>query len=572
MPKVPYEPYSTAQPDPAGEHLTVNAPPAAFGVNVGAAIENLGSTGEKVGDELFQRAVALQELRNQTAARDAQTDFATQATMLHSKFQSLEGQAAADALPQFLKDQSDLRGKIRDGLTSPMARQYYDADSLPFMQRNVFSAGSHAGEALKQGVIGSAQASVDVAAKTYVDPSNEKEFGQKLQTVTQAAETIAGAKNWSPDQKQDYILTQTSKLRAAQITQLAHTDPVTAIGLLDQHKEDMTQADYDATTLRVQAQNRAVGSVNLANSVYDPNKTFEQMKTEIEQKSPALAHGDPLFDKDALTALRGKIFYDKTATKQDNLETMHSVNEAIVGGVKDVQQLRAMPGMAEKIDSLSPEQQKALPASINSYNAARDKASNEENFTKIKGMSYNDPEGFLNLDLNAQNLSQPQIRNLMGTRAQMIKNPQDDPRVGRAQQWMRQTHSSELQALGIYSRDKNNPDSYDHYTGALESAIDVWTQDKGKPPSFKEMTDEIGPSVIRQRAGDHFWNSNRPFFDQTVPEGWGDKIKDDAEHRGEAPPSDEEIYRAYVRTQFINLYKNKSSEESGAGPNVPQSR
>lgn len=570
MPRIPYEPYSTAQPDPAGERVNVNPSPAAFGENVGAAIEHLGATGEQVGNELFQRAIALQELQNQTDARNAQTDFATKSSILHAKFNSLEGKAASDALPQFLKDQADLRTSIRNGLGSPMARQYYDADSLPFMQRNVFSASAHAGEALKTGVIGTAQSSVDIAAKTFINPQDETEYDHKIQTVTDAANTIAGAKNWSDEQKQDYILTQTSKLRAAQITQVAHTDPVNAITILDRHKEDMTQQDYDLTMDRVRAANRAVGGVNLANSVYDSTKTLAQMEELIKEKSPGLAHGDPLFEKDAITALRGKYNQEKYATAQDTHATTQAIwqDGIMQPGVTNIQQLRAIPGMAEKIDSLPPDVQKNIPSWINSYQAATTKKANEANFTRLMGMSYNDHEGFLNETARIDtinNLSQPQIRKLMAVRAALIKNPQDDPRVGRAMQWMRQTHSSELQALGIYRRDPNNPDSFDHYTGALESAIDVWNEEKGKPPSFKEITDEIGPQVIKQRAGEHFWSSNRPFFDQTVPQGWGDDLKRDAEQRGEAPPTDEEIYRAYVRTQFINLYKKAEPKETPGG-------
>ena len=82
------------------------------------------------------------------------------------------------------------------------------------------------------------------------------------------------------------------------------------------------------------------------------------------------------------------------------------IDDGILKGVKNVQELRAIPGMAEKIDSLPPDKQKALPGMINNYNAAKDKATNEENFTKLMGMSYSDREGFLNTDPLTQNVSQ----------------------------------------------------------------------------------------------------------------------------------------------------------------------
>lgn len=573
MPKVPYDPYSTAQPDPAGEHVSVNAPAAAFGGNVGQAIENLGSTGQQVSGELYQRAFALQELKNQTDSRNAQTDFATQATMLHAKFSALEGQAAADQLPQFLKDQQTLRENIRGGLKSPMAQQYYDADSLPFMQRNIFSAGSHAGEAMKQGVIGTAQATVDIAAKTFVDPKNENEYDHKIDTVTSAADTIAGAKNWSEPQKQDYILTQTSKLRAAQITQIAHTDPLSAISILDQHKEDMTQQDYDATTLRVQAQNRAVGGVNLATSVYAPDKTFAQMEQEVKDKSPALAHGDPLFEKDALTALRGKIYYDKTAARQDNLETMHSVlTEGILPGVKNVQELRAMPGMAEKIDSLSPEQQRSLPGMINNYNAAKNKTTNDDNFNQLRGMAANDREGFLDLDITKQNVSQAQMNSLFGIRKQLINAPLDDPHLQQAMRQMRAQFPSELRTLGIFSQPKAGADedtakSYDHYTGSLQSAIDEWRQVHNAPPTADDIKTKIGPALIQSRS-EGYWpfRQTKGSFDIDIPRDVLDNAKQQIKTEGKSiygqdiEPSDEEAYREVLRQQWKQFYTKAKPE------------
>ena len=64
-------------------------------------------------------------------------------------------------------------------------------------------------------------------------------------------------------------------------------------------------------------------------------------------------------------------------------------------------------------------------------------------------------------------------------------------------------------------------------------------RDKGKPPSYKELTEEIGPTIIKQRAGAHWFSSNRAFFDQDLPEGWGDDLKAEAQRRGETPPTDQ---------------------------------
>ena len=171
-----------------------------------------------------------------------------------------------------------------------MSQRFYDADSLPFMQRNIFTAAGHAADQNKRAVVGSAQASVDVAAKTYIDPKNETEYDSKIKTIHDAATTIGDALNWSPEQRQDYILKETSKQRAAQFTQGGAIDPVWGLNMLETHKQEMTQEDYGHTQDRLRAANRAVGSVNLATSVYgDGTKPASQMEAEIKARSPDLA-------------------------------------------------------------------------------------------------------------------------------------------------------------------------------------------------------------------------------------------------------------------------------------------
>src|SRR5580692_3382076 len=116
MPRVPYEPFATAQPISPGEGVSVSTPGAAFGTNVGEALSRLGSTTEQVGNELFTRAIALQDLKNENDARQAQTDFANKSSQMHAEFGALTGQAASDALPGFLKDQAALRTQLRGQL------------------------------------------------------------------------------------------------------------------------------------------------------------------------------------------------------------------------------------------------------------------------------------------------------------------------------------------------------------------------------------------------------------------------------------------------------------------------
>jgi hypothetical protein len=574
MPQVPYQPFSTATPQSSGERLNVSTPPAAFGENIGAALEQLGTTSQHVGDELFTRAIALQDLHNETVAREAQSKYAEQASLLHAQYGSLEGKAAADALPGYIKAQTDLRQSVRGTLGTANAQRMYDQDTLPFMQRNIFSAAGHAADQNKRWVVGTAEANMDTAARTFADPKSEAEFNHKLDQVKSQVPTIAAARGWGPEQESDYLFKRTSNLRLGQIGSLAHDDPQTALTMLDEHKAEMTQEDFEKAQIVARAQNRAVGSVNLVQSVYSPDKTAGQMEQEVKDKSATLAHGDPLFEKDSLTQLRSKIANQRYFDKQDQDAGMQKVYEALQGGVTDVRELRLKPGMAQTIDSLPPKVQAMIPGLIASYNDKRDKQGKEDRFTELWGLSYNDREKFLDTDPTKENLSNAQMNRLITRRAAVLKAPTDDPHLAKAQGWMLTTRAPELRALGLIKGDPSfDANAYDHYTGALASAIDAWRQDHGSPPGYKDMVETIGPSVIRQRTegGWGGWfGTKRPFFDQDISKAkeWADKtnLVSEIVNRGGSPPTDEEILRAFMRTQFIDLYSKGGTSGGPAAP------
>ena len=583
MAQVPYQGFSTANPESPGERAQVSTSGAAFGENVGAAIQGLGSTTEKVGDEVFSRALALQDLRNETVAREAQTNYAEQASLLHAQYGALEGKAAVDALPGYIKSQKDLRDSIRGSLDTANSQRFYDRDTLPFMQRNIFSAAGQAADQNKRWVVGTAEANMDLSSRTYADPKDPAEFNHKLQQVQAQVPIVAAAKGWGPEEESDYLMKRTSALRLGQIGSIAHNDPQTALTMLEANRtgpqqDRMTQDDYEKGLLVARAQNRAIGSANLANQVYSPDKTAAQMEDEVKKASVGLSQGDPLFEKDALRELKSKVVNDRFVAKQDQDAGMQKIYDALQKGVHDVRELRLQPDMAQTIDSLSPKVQSMIPGLIASYNDKRDKQGREDRFTELWGQSYSDREKFLENNFTDENLSNAQMNRLITRRAAVLKDPNDDPHIARSLGWMQITRGAELRALGIFNKPKEGADStdYDHYVGALQQGIDAWRQDNGKPPSYKDITETIGPAAIRQRTEGGifgFFGKQRGAFDQDAKtvKDWADKkgLVQQMLDRGQPAPTEEEIYRAFVRSQFIDLY---SKEKPSGGPTVPQSK
>jgi len=572
MPQVPYQPFSTAQPQFQGEKIAVNTPGAAFGENIGAALKQLGGTTEQVGGELFQRAMALQELTNETRARQAASDLSDKSAEMLADYKSIEGIAAKDALPKFNDSIDKLRKDQRDTLNNPMAQRMFDAEAFSFANRVKFAAAGHAGEQFKNGVVGTAVAQADIISRTTIDPTSNSETHDKVQNSEEISHTLAGSKGWSEPERQDWLLKQKEKIWANRIDEVAKTDPPKALGMIDAHKDELGSL-YSQTIDRTRTSNRAVGTSVLADKIFSPDKSWAQMEAEAEKLAPKSAHDDPLFLPDLMHTLRGRVSTDRFATAQDNRTAENKLWGGVIGGAKDMQTLLANPEMQAAYDSLPDSQKHQWPGNISGYIAKRDQSVRDDTYIRLRGMATGDVEQFLNANLGDYKakglIDQGQLKDLVSRRERLVQNPHGDPRIYAAIRDMRASHGAELQALGIYER-KGNEDQYDSYVGGLESAVDEWTQAKGHPPNYKELTDEIGPQVIRQRHepgmfgvyGYGVFGKNRPFFDQDVPDEVSNELNKQATDKG-INLTPEEIKRAYVREQFKKLYSKPSGATSG---------
>src|SRR5262245_34566429 len=129
MPAVPYSPFATERPDTRGVgQINLPAVGAAFGTEQAQAIKGLGQTLGHAGDELFQRATALQQLQNETEAREGDTQFALQSSQMRADFHSKLGtNAGPQALQEYTEKLKNLREGIRANLKTDMARKMYDS-------------------------------------------------------------------------------------------------------------------------------------------------------------------------------------------------------------------------------------------------------------------------------------------------------------------------------------------------------------------------------------------------------------------------------------------------------------
>jgi hypothetical protein len=582
MPQVPYSGVPDVAPqDTPLPRYTADTPVAAFGGATAHALTELGSSFSKDGDELFARADAMQQLKNHSEAQEAAAKFMENAGDIHAKLGSMQGKDAVDYYANgFKTDLETARKNIRDNLSNPMAQKLFDSESLSTVGRTMFNGAGIAATANKAYAINSVESQIKNEHDLAATSDNPKDVAIAKQRISSLSAQRGVLKGEDPESVDQYTKTINSSLTLNVIKQTARTEPSKAESILAENRSSMTSEDYDRARTVIDNTQRAVGSVNIAQKIITshigddgkPDVSFEVMQREAEAEAKRVSPTDALMQKHTVDALKGLYNQKIYADKQFKWENSQTVDAAIQNGVKNIQELRASdPKVAEAIDNLPKSEQLKIPARINAYNSAKDKVANQESLTQIAGLRNNDVESFLNLDPTDPklHLSQTQQREVMGWQTQDKKNQNGDPRVNRALTWLRDSRGGELAALGVYHRDAKNPEDYDHMTGTLQSALDLWQQTNGKPASYDDVVNKIGPQVIQSRSvPGRFWGNNvEPFYkpdtNSTEYKNFTAKVTKDVTDAGQPAPSEAEIDRAYTRVQLMKLYPGKAKSTNG---------
>ena len=182
MPQVPYSGAPTVAPqlDPTPRY-TADVSPDMFGANIGRAVQQLGATSEQVGNEIFARGLAMQDLANHSEAQAADAAYMQKAGELHADFSSKQGKDAVDAYPAYMDALKKARTDIGSTLSNPMSQKLYDAGSLSTMGRTIFNGAGHAATQNKVYAVQSSQSKVDaINDQVLANPMDEAGFKANL--------------------------------------------------------------------------------------------------------------------------------------------------------------------------------------------------------------------------------------------------------------------------------------------------------------------------------------------------------------------------------------------------------
>lgn len=235
--QVPYNPVPQVAPtDQPIPYRQEQVPVGAFGGTSAQATEQLGSAESGVGNELYGRAVALEQLHQQAQASEAVANYTTKLGQRYEQFRSLQGKAAVDGYQSFSDDTNSIREQIRENLGSPFAQRAFDMESRTMQARAQWAAGAHAGDQNKAYITGSSRAVQDAnTSAALLNPTDEANF--KASRAANVAEAnhqadVLGLPADDP-KRQQMVAEATSTVTVARIQGLAKSAPWTAKAMLN---------------------------------------------------------------------------------------------------------------------------------------------------------------------------------------------------------------------------------------------------------------------------------------------------------------------------------------------------
>lgn len=570
----------TAEPSTQGiSEVGVSVDANAFGAGVGHAVASLGPVLEQAGDRIWQRAVEMQNLENETHAKNADSQFMLESAKMRADFVNKEGvNAGPAALKQHLDDLTKLRTDIRGGLTNPMAQKMYDSSSVSFMGREAFSAAAHSGQQMK---VAANQADDARIASFHNDTANNPDDDDQFQKNTRAAAAAIEDKGRRLGQTPEVIKDIQRDDISAQIT--ARAVAFARQGKIDKAEDLMTRArkqdllttqDADRADNIVRNQRNVIGSANIATDEYNSGVVEgSQTRSLKEIQDAALAKAEEKYPGDNIFAEHVRretqnIYSNGIRMERDARWTnKQTVDATMLAGADTMQKLLADPQASKAYYALPPSVQKTIKQDV-------DRRTDVRSFATAIGQSYDtDPDVRAKfMDTARQDfgpMDDSQWNRVLQRRDAILKskNRDEDPRVWRAMHQLQGAMGGQLAALGVYRRDTKDEfkeQDYHYFVGTLHAALEDWQQQHGKPASEEDVVKKIAPLIIQQQTAKHWFSADtqEPAFVQP-PEGFVKSMALARVNAGQPVPSAEEARREYVRFQLKQLYgaKKKSSGE-----------
>jgi hypothetical protein len=351
MAQVPYTGVPTVSPSERG--LEVSTLPAAFGVETSQALGGLGKALTDASGELWQRATALQAMKNETRAKDASINFMIELGERHAKFNALEGEARVNDFQNYSRDMKEIYTRHRNTLDNEQAQNMFDSSSVPALRQSIFNGAGAAATAQKEW-----SHSTDVSTlknlqnNAYDNPASDLEHKQREDQIRPLARNLAATSpgGWSKAREDQLTAEATSELWVHRVKGIERATPFAAIEMMNANRKKFTNPDWDSLEKEVQSSVLGAGADDLAlnklkqyrqkDGTY--SKDYTEMQDELRDEV-ATKWGEkyPLLPKAAVSQLENHWYRDNQAKKLDADVFRKSVQDYIAEN--NVQTLSQLP-------------------------------------------------------------------------------------------------------------------------------------------------------------------------------------------------------------------------------------
>jgi hypothetical protein len=570
-------------------------------VQVGAALAHFGGSLEGAGDEIFKRASAIKAVENDTAATEAHVKFGIEGHKMTEAFEATQGNASTGSLDAHMKTLEDQRQKIRTSLNNDQARNMFDQSSLKTLGSLVAQAGKHAAGAGKKALVDAATAqwklTLDEVGKDPDNPGNLEKLREGRENYVRKIAPITGEVG---DVLKLKLMDIESTFHASMISGIAKKDTARAWSQLDEKRKYMMAPDIEKVENTITGRELiAVPRIIGQKQTEDMNrkKTNQEMDDEKGlrervdeglkelEKSPTLTK-DPEVYATAKRAVVDAVTHDYNKVigqrADDRTRALRDIDTALSGDLhpskkppETMDELNAYEKVPPAIAMLRTKADRDYVARGLKQNQAKlaevDPMVSYGRWEKLRGMAAGGrSQEFLDateklFDLGLNPADRALVKQL---REKVLGDPRGDPRVRDAWRVLQETRGHEMSALGIDgARNQQNKDDIDAAHGALDDALTTFREVKGRAPSRDEIKNEIGPQVLKYRAGTWFpWRSSE-YPSWSTRTDVPDQFKQDYDKRliasGLKPPEsrdDMEYRRAYIHKLFLESMKHPEPE------------
>lgn len=533
MPQIPYQPFSsvTNQLQPTGERR-LDLPQEAFGIGVAKAKIGRGEVLGSIGKEVFTRAMALQQMQQETEAIQADTAHAERVGTLRADYISKLGQnAGPEAYEEFKKKVKESYDQGRESLSFAAAKMY-DKNALTTSERAITSGAEHTGHQMLKQRLGAEQSAIAVAMNEASMASTYSEHQALMQKALQPNMRFHAASGSG-----DKITLESNKKLVADglrawIEHMRDEDPERAKVEFETHRKELEAAgvkEADQLKKSVDQEVQQRDAISIANDISrkalisfkgdGPQMTQEEAtdeaRTQAEKK-----YKDPKVIEGIVEQTRNAYRRSEGAYKDEQWH-YQTTAENIIQEKKPTDldaYKRSSTEAAKTYDKGSARTKEIIKKAIKNSQApeyTKDIRASAMVRDQLLGMTINgDASKFFDKELYDPELMKTLTAHdhqILTKEKQKLSLPAGaDVEYSYVRQALAHIGAERKDAMvkaGIDPENKSQRDDYDLFSGRLKTAIEAFAQgNDNRLPSMREIVDKIFPKLIQQVPQDSWEN------------------------------------------------------------------